>query len=88
MMQPKHWLDWPRTLNARGAHELLGVAPQLSDSRRSSRQSRPARSRGEPPQYCVNFGVSPRVCSGKNGAIQVPGLGLEMRDLAAKQDKG
>ena len=31
MMQPKHWRDWPLTLNARGVHELMGgVARQLS----------------------------------------------------------
>jgi hypothetical protein len=25
-MQPKHWLDWPLTLNARGVPELIGVS--------------------------------------------------------------
>ena len=34
MMQPKHWLDWPLTLNARGVHELMGgIGRQLSGKR-------------------------------------------------------
>jgi ribosomal protein S14 len=65
-----------------------GVAPQLSDSRRSSRQSRPARSTGLAASVLRKLWCIPRECSRKIGAIQVPGLGLEMRNLAAKQDKG
>jgi hypothetical protein len=37
-MQPKHWLDWPLTLNARGVHELMGAS--LGSYRESGRSSR------------------------------------------------
>jgi hypothetical protein len=87
-MLTKQWLDWQLTLNALGVHELMGRSaaagrPQLV-------QPKPVRApdRSELRQYCVNFGV-PRVRPAEeNGAVQVPGLGLKMRDLAANQDTG
>jgi hypothetical protein len=92
MTQPKHRLNRLLALNANGLHELMGsVTQRYLANRRSFSQSRPARRRGgQAVSVSRKLWCTPRASSKKNGAIQVPGLGLEMRGLAkpASQDTG
>jgi hypothetical protein len=90
MMQPRHWPDQPPARNRSGLPELMvRFAQRLSADRRSNFSQKAARAiDGRGLCRRVNFSVPRAHPLGKNGAVQVPGLGLKMRDLAAYEDTG
>lgn len=85
MMQPRHWLDRQHALNSSGLRELTGRrAPELAKPIRTSK-NRPAIGRTRTAS-ARKLWFTRAHALGKKGAVQVPGLGLKMRDLAAYQD--